>query len=165
LVEKIIPDSEGGEITITIPEFEAALVDADPDDIVNRKSQKATSPGPAPEKTVKAAKWLLKYLVEQCSEQWTALKTLFDAAGAMGFVGVQKPDKYGHLRWSIPATLYQARNLILTLPDPDNGWMIDDMKEGNCVRWRAVPTSTGSNSESLKRVDSQQVQRDSETPF
>ena len=132
LVKAIIP-SAAGEIETSFPAFEAQTVQVDLQAAMGGARGK---PGPAPEKTAKVAVWLLGYLRGQSGP--SLMRDVFDAAGAMGFVGVQKPNDSGYLRWSIPGTLYRAKDEISKLPVPDDGWSVEDTKVGKLVYWEAV---------------------------
>jgi energy-coupling factor transporter ATP-binding protein EcfA2 len=134
MITAVIP-GPNGEIETAFPLFEAEPVKVDLADAMSAVKGKR---GPAPEKTTKVAEWLLEYLAETMNGEWTPLRQVFDAAGALGFVGVQKPDKSGRLKWSIPTALYDGRKIIPTLPDPNDGWIIEDRKNGRSVDWRAV---------------------------
>ena len=133
LVRADIP-SAGGQIETSYPVFEAETVQVD--DLQAAMSSKRGKPGPAPEKTTKVAVWLLGYLRSHPGP--SLMRDVFDAAGAMGFVGVQKPNDSGYLRWSVPGTLYRAKDEIAKLVSPDDGWMVDDSKVGKLVYWEAV---------------------------
>lgn len=140
LVKTLIP-SPMGDIETSYPIFEAATVQVDLQETMSGGSR--TKRGPAPEKTTAVALWLLEYLRAQPGP--TSLRDVFNAAGAMGFVGEQKPDKKGYLRWSIPGTLYRAKETgVPSLEAPNDGWIIDDIKSGG-VHWQAVRESGGSS--------------------
>jgi AAA domain len=133
LIRADIPCANG-TIETTLPVFEAETVQVD--DLQAAMGSRRGKPGPAPEKTVKVAVWLLAYLRSHPGP--SLMREVFDAAGAMDYVGVQKANESGYLRWSIPGTLYRAKDEISKLPSPDDGWMVEDSKVGKLVYWEAV---------------------------
>jgi energy-coupling factor transporter ATP-binding protein EcfA2 len=138
LVKTTIP-SAAGEIETSYPVFDAATVQVDLQEAMSAPRGKR---GPAPEKTTAVALWLLEYLRAQPAP--SSLRDVFNAAGAMGFVGEQKPDKKGYMRWSIPGTLYRAKeDMVPQLGAPNGGWVIEDIKCGG-IFWQAV-RKTGGN--------------------
>jgi hypothetical protein len=117
-------DVEDGEtIRTSRVEFEAEPVEADPDELMAASRKGKGRRGPSPKKTLAVAEWLFDVLSD--APQPTPLAEIFDAAGSKGFVG-QKRESNG--KWSIPAALYQARDLVPTLPAPRHGKKVFDLK-------------------------------------
>ena len=96
-------------------EFEAEPVGVHADDLLAKERLK---PGRAPHKTKQCAAWLFDFLA--AAKKPVGLATIFEAAGAKGFVG----EKLGS-KWSIPTTLYNALDLVRELPAPRDGKRID----------------------------------------
>jgi hypothetical protein len=125
-------DSPAGPIETAIPVFEASTAQIDLTEAMNAARGRR---GPAPEKTGRVALWLLGYLRQESRP--TRLRDIFDAAGAAGHVGEQRLDKQGRLRWSNVAILYRARDMIPNLPAPDDGWIVDEIKDDSMTHWHA----------------------------
>ena len=96
-------------------EFEAEPIPLHADDLLATARLK---PGREPHKTKQCATWLFDFLA--AAKRPVGLATLFEAAGAKGFVG----EKLG-TKWSIPTTLYNALDLVRELPAPRDGKRID----------------------------------------
>ena len=96
-------------------EFEAEPIPLHADDLLAAARQK---PGREPHKAKQCATWLFDFLA--AAKRPVGLATLFEAAGAKGFVG----EKLG-TKWSIPTTLYNALDLVRELPAPRDGKRID----------------------------------------
>jgi hypothetical protein len=133
IVEKTIPDGEGGEITVAVPEFAIETVEADPDDVVNRQAKsKCGSRGPDPSSTPKLALWLIDFLK---SKGPVFLGEIADAAGQAGFLGTQRwnPEK-NHQEWSSFTAIYRAADAVEKLPAPDDGWEVVTSKKDPALR-------------------------------
>jgi energy-coupling factor transporter ATP-binding protein EcfA2 len=130
---KTVITSPAGDIETSYPVFETETVQVD---LAETMGAVKTKRGPAPEKTMAVALWLLDYLRAQAGP--TSLRDVFNAAGAMGFVGKQKAAANGYLRWSVPGTLYRAKeDMVPKLEAPNDGWIIDDIKSDG-IYWQAV---------------------------
>ena len=130
---KAVISSPAGDIETSYPIFEAETTQVD---LTEAMGGKATRRGPTPEKTMKAAKWLLDYLRGQGG--LVAFREVIDAAGEKGFVGDLKLNTEGRMRWSNPRMLYLARDAVKALGGDDNGWAIEDIKCGKVTSWRLV---------------------------
>ncbi len=133
MVERTIPDDEGGQITIAVPEFDAGTVEADPDDIVNRPARvKAGTRGPDPSETPKLAVWLVEFLN---SKGPVYFGEIADAAGQAGHLGTQKWNAAkGRQEWSKFTAIYRAVDAVLTLPAPSDGWEVVTSKMDPSLR-------------------------------
>ncbi len=99
-IEGFTYEKDGKTISTSRAKFEDSTFEADEDELRRgQKEIKRGKPGPAPEKTANVARWLLGYLRGQSGP--SALHEVFDAAGALGYVGIQKPNARGYMEWSI----------------------------------------------------------------
>ena len=140
LVERTIPDDEGGTITIAVPEFDPLTVTANADEVVNRQCRHS-KPGPPAVEANKLAKFLVELLWR---EGVTLLAKIADEAGAAGLLGKQTIGGDGRTKWSGFTALYRAVEAVPNLPPPYDGWIIvtskDDpsLKSANGkARWEA----------------------------
>ncbi len=120
---------------IWVPRFEDKTVEVDVNEVVN-SGPKRPARGPMPRKTTEVALWLLGFL--KADAHPVRLRDVFNAAGAKGYVGELKPVEDGKLKWSIPITLYRAKDMIATLEGEDAGWAVKDLQEGKQVFWQLV---------------------------
>jgi hypothetical protein len=133
LVERTIPDGDGGEITIAVPEFDPAPVDVDADDVVNRQSKvRSGTRGPDPVRTNELAIALVEFLNGKGP---VFLGELFDEFGSKGFLGENKwnPKEDRH-EWTNKKALYRAADAVATLGPPHNGWMVATSKDDASLR-------------------------------
>jgi hypothetical protein len=138
MVDKTIPDSEGGTITITVPEFDKGTVDVDPDDVVNRKPAKAGARGPDPTEKPKFAEWLIGFLKDKGP---VFVRAIIEAAGLAGLIGTPTWNpKYNRNDWSNLTALYRAGDSVEHLPPPHDGWEIVTSKKDPTLR--AVASGT-----------------------
>jgi hypothetical protein len=128
IVERTVQDSEGGEIKIAVPEFEAGTVEADPEDIVNRPARaKGGSRGPDPSETFKLALWLVQFLDGKGPVYFGEI---VDAAGQAALLGSQRwnPAKERQ-EWTKFTAIYRAADYVAKLPAPNDGWEIVNSKK------------------------------------
>jgi hypothetical protein len=128
IVDREIPDGEGGVMNIAVPEFENGTVDVDPEAIVNAACQrKKSGPGPDPSETPKLAIWLANFLNGKGP---VFLGEIIDAAGQAGLLGVQRwIDKKNRNEWTKCTTLYRAADAVEHLDPPDDGCEIITSKK------------------------------------
>ena len=134
LVERTIPDEEGGQLTIAIPEFDSNPVEVEADDVVNRQSRvKATeSRGPDPVQTTKLAIAMKTFL---SGKGPVYLKELFDEFGKQGFLGHKKWNpKKNREEWSNERALYRAGESVEALEAPNDGWEVATSKQDPGLR-------------------------------
>lgn len=114
-----------GEIDIRTSRavFEDGPVDMDARETLNAGSGSTSKRrGPTPEKTRKVAEWLHDYLAE--AGEPVPFAKVIDSAGDAGHAGVKQADG----KWSIPTTLYRAKDSVSTLESPRDGWSVGDGK-------------------------------------
>jgi hypothetical protein len=133
LIERTIPDDEGGTITLAVPQFDPDPVQVDPDDIVNRQSKNHTgSRGPDPAKTTLAAIALVEAMKDQGP---VFLGSLFDTLGAKGFLGERRWNpKTDRFEWSGASAIYRAAAAVANLPAPHDGWQVVTSKDDPSLR-------------------------------
>jgi hypothetical protein len=133
-VEKTIVKSDGGEdIETATPKFEANTVDVNLNDMVNGRAG-VNRRGPTPDRTREVAEWLHDTL--RAAGGTMSAATLYDAAGAKGFLGERKGRE-----WTGKRTLLRARDYVPTLDAPRNGKRIDVHKPTRAHaywRWQLV---------------------------
>lgn len=120
------------EIKTSRTAFEPGTVDIDAAELLsaNRSPKRR---GPAPVKTATLAEWLHDFLADH--GRAVPLGAIFDAAGEAGHLGKRKDDG----KWSAPAPLYRARNLVSTLPAPRDGKRVEEFKTPVREGGRDVP--------------------------
>jgi hypothetical protein len=133
LVERTILDDDGGEITIAVPSFEEAPVQANPDDIINRQSKvHGAGRGPDPAKTAELAIALVEFLKDKGP---VFLSELFDEFGSKEFLDEQKWNhKSDRFEWSNTTALYRAAPYVQKLEPPHDGWVVITSKDNPSLR-------------------------------
>jgi putative DNA primase/helicase len=127
-------DHGGATIRTARLEYEEKTVDVDPTQLMDADRAR-TKRGPKPRKTNEVAEWLYDHLTEQGRP--VPLAAILDAAGEKGFVG-QKQDNG---RWSSPANIYRAKDVVPSLPEPKGGYRVEELsmpvREGgrNTLHW------------------------------
>jgi hypothetical protein len=134
IVERDIPDDEGGTMVVAVPMFEPGTVDANPDDVVSRRTRGANA---GPSKAVLLAKWVLDYLRERGAPIQKG--AVYDAAGDAGHIGEYGPTgKDKKLRWSDGYLLFRAVKKVPSLQGDDAGWLIDEIELDGRGYWQAI---------------------------
>jgi hypothetical protein len=115
VVDTTIPDGQGGEVTIGIPEFQPDPVAVDVDDIVNHQAGRKGPRGPRPLKTDQFAEWLRQALKDGA----VAIFQLIDRARAEKLLA----EPTAHNPKPSLTSLYHARDRLPTLYP---GWEIEE---------------------------------------
>jgi hypothetical protein len=134
----MVPGPDGLEIETACPVFEAETIPFNLQEAMGKKSHR----GPVPQRTSEISLWLLDYLRHE--DQPVRVRTVFEAAGAKGYVGELKENSEGHQRWTGVSTLYTAKDRVPQLPKPNDGWCIEACvdPDGRTV-WQAVRPEAG----------------------
>jgi energy-coupling factor transporter ATP-binding protein EcfA2 len=125
-----------GNIETAYPVFDADPVTVNLGDAMAPASSRRERPR---EKTLEVARWLLRHLRKATNP--VPLRDIFMAAGAENYIGEHRPDKEGRMKWSNPRILYNAVDSVPTLTSPDDGWIVDVIKDGVKTFWKAVRTT------------------------
>jgi hypothetical protein len=119
--------SRDGEVIETVTPVWDGTVEIDAADVLASGAKDARR-GPEPSRKLEIALWLLNQL-RDASGNREAVCQLIEEAGDKGFLGKRENG-----RWKSLTMLYKARDHIAGLPEPDNGWAVEEQEIESTVR-------------------------------
>jgi hypothetical protein len=122
--------------------IEAMAEDVCAEDLMN--AEKPATRGPKPTATIARATWLFNYLKEQAGP--VPVTSIYDAAGEEGHLR-PLPNPVGTKKWVSVDPVYMAKNHIPKLNPPDDGYVVEESKEGVRSFWRLAKVGDSDPSE------------------